>query len=327
MISHKYRCIYLFNPKTASSSIRSYFWTFLKGYSFDTVLRGSKYAGIGFQTRLLNMFPTYFTFTFVRNPFDRFVSTWLHRFDRNRNQFNPTMDNHSLREYVELTKDVLIHRSSLSFSSDREMGPYRVPFHKLGFERAHLRHQKDFLLDYNPEYYFGVKRCNSAPSSFIGRYENLERDFSCLLDILDAPNHKLGEHNISLSRKGRSKFRHYSYYYDTPTKRLVEEIYADDLELLGYDFEEAGKVSIPKPLYDGSIARLRHADSMKLSVIGMFKSYRLRIILLTGLFNERAILIKHTLLVLFIYPILTFFGLYNLVRRVKRYLMGQTNSK
>jgi len=47
------------------------------------------------------------------------------------------------------------------------------------------------------------------------------------------------------------------------TRRLVEEIYADDLELLGYDFEEARKTSLSKPLYNKDMVRAIYTHSMK----------------------------------------------------------------
>jgi len=335
MISHKYRCIYIHNPKTASSSIRDYFWHFLLGYESAYMIKPDKGRFPNNMRTLSNtvdMFPHYFTFTFVRNPFDRFVSSWLHRFDPNREIFqNYPMCNHSLREYAELAKDLLSYSLFASFQLDKEieMGPHRMRFCDLRYERPHLVRQKDCLLDYNPEYYFGSKRYTSSPCSFIGKYETLEQDFNCLLDILGAPQNKLLEKNASLRRRkvGGDKRSYYSDYYDRRTRRLVEEIYADDLELLGYDFEEMGKVSIPKPLYDGNIARSRHAASMRFSVMGTFESYRRRIIFLAKFFKDRAIFIRLALLILFIYPVLTFFGLYGICRSIKRWLRGRANNK
>ncbi len=326
LISYKYRCIYIRVPKVASSSIASYFQGFLRWHTVSAYL-GPSYVGDR-RPPYINMFPTYFTFAFVRNPFDRFVSSWLHRFDPNREIYkdNP-MCNHSLREYAELTKDLLINSSLASIRLDKEMGPHRVPLCDLGYERLHLMSQKAMVLDYNPIYYSGFKRYTSTPCSFIGRYENLERDFSYLLDILGVPNHNLTKRNVSLSRRVGSGSRHYSDYYDKPTRRLIEEIYADDLEVLGYDFEEAGKASVLNPLYDENIARSRRVDSMRFSVIGALKSYRRRIILLAQLLRGRTIFIRRALLILFIYPILAFFGLYDICLSTKRWLMGQANNK
>ncbi len=312
MISYKYRYIYINHPKVASSSLDNYFRFFVKGHSTESSL-GHRYLG-NYLDRLphcINMVPTYFTFIFVRNPFDKFVSAWLHRFDPNRKEFkrNP-MRNHSLREYAELVKDLLIYRSSTSLSSDREMGPHRVPLCDLWYEGHHCRYQKDFLLDYNPEYYFGVKRCNSAPCSFIGRYETLEKDLRCVMNILGAPNHDLPKGNVSLSRRvGEGKKRHYSDYYDKPTRRLVEEIYADDLSLLGYDFEEGGKVSILNPLYDEEVARARHANSVKNSVLDTLRAYQRRLVFLVKSFWDRRFMSRRAIIFLFIYPISVFIGL------------------
>ncbi len=327
MISYKYRCIYIHNPKTASISIREYFKNFMAGHNIEICL-GHSYVG-AYLDRLphcINMFPTYFTFTFVRNPFDRFVSTWLHRFDTTRWPFNQTPRyNHSLREYAELAKELLIYQSSISFPSDKEIGPHKMPFLDLKFERHHFIRQKDFLLVHDLNSYHDVKQCTKAPCSFIGRYENLERDFSCLLDILGSPNHKLPKANISLNRRVREgKKRHYSDYYDKPTRRLVEDIYADDLELFGYDFEEAGKPSGLSPLYDEEVARARYAHSMKNSVLDALKACQWRSIFFVKSFWDRKFISSRVIKFFFILPLLTFVGLHDIAYRMRRYLKGRT---
>ncbi len=328
MISYKYRCIYVRIPKNASTSIRNYFGNFLGGHPMQPYLDLSYIAAhLDRLPRCINMFPTYFTFAFVRNPFDKFVSAWLHRFDPNRKEFKESpMRNHSLKEYAELVKDLLIYWSSTSLSSDREMGPHRVPLCDLWYEGHHCRYQKDFLLDYNPEYYFGVKRCNSAPCSFIGRYETLEEDLRCVMNILGAPQYKLFKDNVSLSRRAKeNEKRHYRDYYDKPTRRLVEEIYADDLELLGYDFEEAGKLSVLNPLYNEEVARTRYANSMKGSVLDTLMACQRRLIFLVKSFWDRKLISGRVIKFCSVFPALTFFGLYDIAYRVRQYLRGQTN--
>ncbi len=325
MISYKYRCILIRNGKVASTSLRAYVKDFLAGHEIVRPL-GRYYHGY-YQARLphcINMFPTYFTFVFVRNPFDRFVATWAPRLDPNRKGFQDhPIPNHSLREYAELTKDLLNSSPVPSFPPDKEMGPHRVPFCDLPYERLHLGRQKDLLLNYNPEYYYDVKRCNNAPCSFIGRYENLEKDLRCVMNILGAPYYKLPKHNVSLSRiVDGGKKRHYSDYYDKPTRRLVEEIYADDLNLLGYDFEEAGKLSVLNPLYDEEVARARHANSMKNSVFDAVRAYQRRSMFWVKSFWDRKFISRRVIKFFFVLPLLTFIGLYDICRDIKRWLMG-----
>lgn len=56
--------------------------------------------------------------------------------------------------------------------------------------------------------------------------------------------------NVSLERKVAGKRRHYSTYYSGRARRLVEEIYARDLDLLGYEFEDETRTSVLVPLYE-----------------------------------------------------------------------------
>lgn len=62
---------------------------------------------------------------------------------------------------------------------------------------------------------------------FIGRYENLEEDFSKVCRHLGV-DAKLGHRN-------KSSHKHYSEYYDDETAKVVGEIYREDIERFGYE--------------------------------------------------------------------------------------------
>lgn len=80
MISHRYRCIYVKVPKRASTAVRDWFLAHGGGrHSFSP----SWYPGpmahrIQSVGRVLELHPDYFTFSFVRNPYRRFVSIYRH---------------------------------------------------------------------------------------------------------------------------------------------------------------------------------------------------------------------------------------------------------
>ena len=65
---------------------------------------------------------------------------------------------------------------------------------------------------------------------FIGRFENIDSDFSRLCKELNIPYEKLGKANAS-------KHLHYSYYYTTELIELVGELYFSDCKTFGYRFE------------------------------------------------------------------------------------------
>ncbi|PIE66273.1 MAG: hypothetical protein CSA26_01125 [Desulfobacterales bacterium] len=68
---------------------------------------------------------------------------------------------------------------------------------------------------------------------FIGRYENLQQDLLYITDSIGIPP-------LSITVKKNTIRPHYSQYYNSETKRLVEKAYAEEIERFGYRFQETG---------------------------------------------------------------------------------------
>jgi hypothetical protein len=66
---------------------------------------------------------------------------------------------------------------------------------------------------------------------FIGRFENLASDFRALCRRMGVPERHLPHINSS-------RHTHYSAYYTEETKRRVEELFEEDIEMFGYRFEK-----------------------------------------------------------------------------------------
>ena len=182
-----------------------------------------KSAEIEFEMRrdglakMINLYPSYFTFTFVRNPFDRMVSIWRHS-ERTlaKNGDNPYAQRPqrglSFKEYVNLIK---------------RGDPQQLS----QFDIYHSRPQVDFVLDYNRFRYFGVWRKRWSRCGFIGRFETLQQDFDTLCLQLGIPRSPLPHRNNSHNNA------HYSHYYDPETIATVSKIYAQDIRRFNYRFE------------------------------------------------------------------------------------------
>ena len=142
-----------------------------------------------------------FTFTFIRNPWDRMLSLYFHRKDIAKK----IPQNMSFRDYI------------LQFNSPRyncKISPfYRHQFHYGASE---------FILDDN----------DNIIVDFIGRYENRAEDIKKIGSKIDCPDFG----SLHLQKANKSN-RHYSEYYDKETSDIISRVFRKDIELFGYSFE------------------------------------------------------------------------------------------
>ncbi|GHE80262.1 sulfotransferase family protein [Thalassotalea profundi] len=228
MISHQFNCVFVHIPKTAGQSIEHFFLNLhnLTWKEKDQLLLKKNTDPQKGPERLAHMtakeyyqcghieqkdYQHYFSFSFVRNPWERLVSEYLHK------KIDKKM---SLKEFV------LHGWPSQNIFCDK----YR-----------HIIPQADYLYD---EY-------GQQLVDFIGRFENLHNDFSYVCKQLNIADTSLPHKNSSygfrrlITRKFRHLFRtdkrvnsHYSEYYDDELQEIVAEIYAKDIELFGYEFDK-----------------------------------------------------------------------------------------
>ena len=255
MISHRHKCIYVKIPKCAGTTVLDWFMAHAGGRHS---LTPGWYGGLLSEriqkvAKAIELHPEYFTFSFVRNPYERFVSVYFYVQRRARVRA-ADIPGHpdgygSLPEFAELCCEVLGDfrprwgREAREFfleNGERRYGPRRIRLRHLGFVTGHARPQADYLPDCNPRRLFGVARANPDPLSFIGTVENFEADFARLARILDLPARELPNRNASGPHTGSERGRRYAGYYDDATRRLVERLYADDLEFTGCDFDRGG---------------------------------------------------------------------------------------
>lgn len=255
VISHRYRCIFVKVPKCASTSVRDWFIVHAGGrHSFRPFwYHGTLAERMQALARALQLYPGYYTFSFVRNPYRRFESIY-----RYANRIAATrarrMPGHPDRlgtphQYARLVAELLDDsgtlwgpRSTAWFRENarRRYGPLGIPLYALGVTFTHARPQVDFLPDCNPERLFGVKRPHPAPLDYIGTVETVDADFDRLRKRLRLPSVPLFRTNATPD-SGRAPVR-----FDRATRRLVEHLYADDLALTGCAREDA----LPTPSID-----------------------------------------------------------------------------
>lgn len=190
MISHKHKCIFVHIIKTGGESIERSF-------------RGNK------QHRFAKTYKkqigdkkwnNYFTFTFVRNPWDKMVSQYFY------------IKKHIKEKYKLTFREFILEFKSCSESEYINGKGIPVKFNPI---------QLPWILDDD----------GNCLVDYIGRFENLQQDFHIICDKIGIPRRQLPHLN-------KTNHKHYTEYYDDETRQIVAEKYAKDIEYFGYEFGE-----------------------------------------------------------------------------------------
>lgn len=136
-----------------------------------------------------NIWDDFFKFGFVRNPWDWQVSLY-HFMLRNKNHHQ--------------------HQLIKNMKSFDQYIDWRVSFNK------HL--QKDFFYDSK----------NKLLVNFVGKFENLEQDFTKICEAIGIKTH--------LPHDNRTKHEDYHQYYNQKTKDLISQHFREDIKLFNYEF-------------------------------------------------------------------------------------------
>lgn len=141
-------------------------------------------------------FDSLYKFTIVRNPWDRVVSAFFYL-------------KGTLGYPGKLWKDLkLISFDQFVLKTLRPQGVKFNPHFDLQYPKAF----------FNGECFV----------DFIGRLENIKSDWKVIAKAISAPG--------DLPHKNKKSHKDYRKYYRTKTVNVIREIYARDIELLGYDF-------------------------------------------------------------------------------------------
>ena len=151
-------------------------------------------------------FKNYFKFTIVRNPYDRLVSAYFFMKKGGVNEKDKKWAEKNLSPYADFDA-----------------------FVKGWVNKKNIRSG----LHFRPQCGFICLEKNRPGMDFIGYYENLESDFSFICRKLQM-NSTLHEANRNLSRE-----KNYREYYTDETRKIVADVYAGDIQVLGYSFDNS----------------------------------------------------------------------------------------
>ena len=194
----EFSCIFIHIPKTAGTSVeRAIFKT-------DHWLVGHRKA-LDYVKFDEEKFHSYFSFAFVRNPFDRIVSAFHYLKQGGGN----TIDKNFADEHL---KDCLDFRSFV-----------------LALKNDTFKEKILSWMHFVPQYIYVCDEDKNVLVDFLGKFESLEEDFSRLLELLNRKE--------DLSKANKSKHLSFEKYYDDMAFAVVKELYKDDFDLILSDME------------------------------------------------------------------------------------------
>ncbi len=150
----------------------------------------------------------YFKFTVVRNPWDLVVSSYWWEVNK-KVSLNDYLRVVNVRGLIDYAKDFRKIKKPKSFSDFVRSLP-----------KAYI----------NTNYYFET---NGKPlADFYIRYENIDSDYKKVCKKLKIPYVKL----LHLKSKTRKNKKHYSYYYNKETKKIVADIFKKEIKYFNYRY-------------------------------------------------------------------------------------------
>ena len=192
---HGKACFAHLIPKCASTSIRFHLGQSNEMNSYRR--RPKKKGDPVLIKKYFNNSKKPFTFTFVRNPWERILSCWNNK-------------------VVQRKKGWQGRKRYQHFQRFEDFICKGLAYHNVFRGDGHMKLQVKILPPLNQ-------------LDFIGKVENFEEDFNYVLSELGLPLvHDLQEN--------KTNHKHYTEYYSKKTRKIVAAKYAKDIQAFGYKF-------------------------------------------------------------------------------------------
>ncbi|MGH9326231.1 MAG: sulfotransferase family 2 domain-containing protein [Terriglobia bacterium] len=206
MISHEHRCIFVHVPRTGGTSIEDVIWPGDRSEAqlwMGCVSRyHNKYQTGGLQHLLARQIRQ----EVGASVFDDYFKFAFVRnpWDKAVSQFSYMAQRPDLRELIGMAADVTFAEY---------LRAIQLHLH-VQWER-----QVEFLRDENGE----------CMVDFVGRFESIRQDARFIFE-------QIGVSCEELPRENPSCHRNYREYFDGETRERVRQLYAEDIEVFGYEF-------------------------------------------------------------------------------------------
>lgn len=210
MISHDKKCIFIHIPKCGGTSIENVIWPINVG-------RSEKDLWMGFVTRFENKYQTgglqHLLGWQIRNEIGSDIFNSYYKFTFVRNPWDRAVSQFA---YMQKRPDLM---EFLGMNFDTEFKSY--------LELIRLKKH----VQWTPQVEFFLDQDGSVLVDRIGRLEAFNQDSSKIFEDLGL------NPNILPSHTNRSKRKSFSFYYsDQESIEMVADIFALDIDFLGYKF-------------------------------------------------------------------------------------------
>jgi hypothetical protein len=193
----QYQAIFIHIPKAAGTSItKTLFQRAARHVPWQEYHRANP-----------GKFRRYFKFAFVRNPWDRLVSTYFFLKAGGLNSQDRAWADRHLARHADFDSFVRAWITTSNVAS-----------------WVHFRPQHTWICDTDLH----------CMMDFVGRYEEIDADFATAAQRIGCRR--------QLEKGNQSSHRHYSEYYMSETRDRVAEVYAVDIRLFAYEFVAARPV-------------------------------------------------------------------------------------
>jgi len=199
VIDHDLRVIFIHVPKTAGVSI----YHALGRLDQQGHMTIDEYAEFRSE---------YFSFAFVRNPWDRLVSCYQYLKGGGRGFVTDIQAQAALDDCDSFEQ----------FAIDIEK--YQARLRELPAPELSLPHMPHLL----PQVFWTHDEQGGESIDFVGRFERLDHDFALIGDRVGA--------RFELARMNTTEHDEYRSYYSSRSRDAIASAYRDDVDRFGYDF-------------------------------------------------------------------------------------------
>ena len=215
MISHTHKSIFIHVPKTAGTSIEKELG--FSGPRHNTALQ--------YLTHFADIWGKYYSFAFVRNPWDRVLSLYLYRRQNLRREAE-----------VSLTFTQWLARSAEYVRSGDNLALNRAFAPRYGVGTVVKDDLEGWRVKFDSTLHMLTDENGELIVDFVGRYERLQQDF-------DTVCARIGIEPRVLPILNRTEHRPYWTYYDEESERIVAELFHRDIVQFSYAFGKADQVA------------------------------------------------------------------------------------